>query len=207
MARKGDEFYFDNFKACSEHARSAARLLSDVMNDYDPETLPARIEEMHAIEQASDERRHELLDALVTAFITPIEREDLAMLSSNLDDVVDCIEGVLHRLYYNNVRELTSGALELVSMLVKCVDEMHLCISELAKFKRSGTLHEHVVSINTVEEMADEVFVRVMRELHTSERDALRLISLRETYQYLEYCVDACEHVGDLVDSIVMKNS
>ena len=207
MARKSDDFYFENFKTCSRHISDAARLLSDVMNDFDPDRLEERIDEMHAIEQAGDELRHELLDALVTAFITPIEREDLASLSASLDDVIDCIEGVLHRLYYNNVREVTAGALEMVSMLVKCTDEMGKLLDELPQFKKSKALHEHVVSINTVEEMADEVFVRVMRELHTSERDALRLIGIRETYQYLEYCVDACEHVGDLVDGIVMKNS
>lgn len=207
MARKNDDFYFENFSACADGACRAARPLSDVMNDYDADALPARIDEMHEIEQMGDELRHEMMDALVTAFITPIEREDLAMLSASLDDVVDCIEGVLHRLYYNNVRELTPGALELVSMLVRCADEVRLLVDELPNFKKSKELREHVIKINTVEEMADEVFVRVMRELHTTEHDALRLISTRETYQYLEYCVDACERVGDLVDSIAMKNS
>ena len=120
---------------------------------------------------------------------------------------VDCIEGVLHRLYYNNVREITPGALEMVSMLVRCCSEMRQLIEEFPQFKKSKQLHEHVISINTVEEMADEVFVRVMRELHTTETDAIKIISNREMYIYLEYCVDACEHVGDIVDSVVMKNS
>ena len=68
-------------------------------------------------------------------------------------------------------------------------------------------MHDHIVAVNTVEGLADDVFVRIMRELHTSETDAVRLIATRETYQYLEYCVDACEHVGDEVMGIVMENS
>ena len=207
MARKADSFYFDNFNACAENNCCAARLLEQVMREYDPDGLQARIDEMHELEQAGDELRHELLDCVLTAFITPIEREGIVALSARLDDVTDCIEGVLHRLYYNNVRELTAGALEMVTLLVRACDEVRDTVAELPNFRKSKTMHDHIVAINTVEGLADDVFVRIMRELHTSETDAVRLISTRETYQYLEYCVDACEHVGDEVMGIVMENS
>lgn len=207
MARKADSFYFDNFNACAENNCCAARLLEQVMREYDPDDLEARIDEMHELEQAGDELRHELLDCVLTAFITPIEREGIVALSARLDDVTDCIEGVLHRLYYNNVRELTAGALEMVTLLVRACDEVRDTVAELPNFRKSKTMHDHIVAVNTVEGLADDVFVRIMRELHTSETDAVRLIATRETYQYLEYCVDACEHVGDEVMGIVMENS
>lgn len=207
MARKADSFYFDNFNACAENNRRAARLLEQVMREYDPDGLQARIDEMHELEQAGDELRHELLDCVLTAFITPIEREGIVALSARLDDVTDYIEGVLHRLYYNNVRELTAGALEMVTLLVRACDEVRDTVAELPNFRKSKTMHDHIVAVNTVEGLADDVFVRIMRELHTSETDAVRLIATRETYQYLEYCVDACEHVGDEVMGIVMENS
>ena len=207
MARKADSFYFDNFNACAQNNCRAVELLESVMRNCDPQELPRRIDEMHEIEQANDELRHELLDTLCTAFITPIEREDIAQLSSNLDDVADCIEGVLHRLYYNNVSEVTPGALEMVGLLVQACEEVRKTVAELPQFKKSKVLHDHIVSINTVEDMADKTFVRVMRELHTSGVDALALISTREIYLYLEYSIDACEHVGDEVMGIVMGNS
>lgn len=207
MARKADSFYFDNFNACAENNCRAARLLEQVMREYDPDGLQARIDEMHELEQAGDELRHELLDCVLTAFITPIEREGIVALSARLDDVTDCIEGVLHRLYYNNVRELTAGALEMVTLLVRACDEVRDTVAELPNYRKSKTMHDHIVAVNTVEGLADDVFVRIMRELHTSETDAVRLIATRETYQYLEHCVDACEHVGDEVMGIVMENS
>lgn len=207
MARKADSYYFENFNAAAENNCKAAALLESVMRNFEPSELPARIDEMHEIEQANDELRHELLDTLVTAFITPIERDDIAQLSSNLDDVTDCIEGVLHRLYYNNVREVTPGALEMVSLLVQACEEVRKTVAELPQFKKSKVLHDHIVSINTVEDLADKTFVRIMRELHTGSVDALRLISTREIYMYLEYSIDACEHVGDVVMGIVMGNS
>lgn len=207
MARKPDSYYFDNFKAAAANNSKAAALLESVMRDFDPNALEPRMAEMQQIEHDNDELRHEMLDALTTAFITPIEREDLAQLSAAIDDITDCAEGVLDRLYYNNVTGLTPGALEMVTMLVKACEEVEKLVDELPNFKKSKTLREHVVSINTVEGMADDVFIRIMRELHTTETDALRLIATRETYIYLEYTVDACEHVADLIGGIVMKNS
>ena len=114
MARKNDAFYFEAFCASADYSYQAAQLLSKIMHNFDPDRLEEAIDEMHAIEQAADERRHEVLDALVTAFVTPIEREDIAELSEYLDTVTDRIEGVVHRLYFDNITEIRPDALELV---------------------------------------------------------------------------------------------
>lgn len=207
MARKNDSFYFDGFRDSAGHALSAARLLAEVMHDYDPTRLHERMDEMHRIEQAADEIRHGMMDELVTAFITPFEREDIAGLSSALDDVTDRIEGVLLRLYYDNVTSMRPDGLQLVDMMVRSCEAMVQLIEELPKFKRSKTLREHVFAINQVEEGADRVFVEAMRALHTSDSDPLQVFAWHEIYAHLERCTDDCEHVADVVDGVVMKNS
>lgn len=37
--------------------------------------------------------------------------------------------------------------------------------------------------------------------------DVLDVVSWREIYARMENCADACEHVGDCVDMVVMKNT
>ena len=136
MARKNDAFYFDSFDRSAEYACQAVQLLADVMRHYDPDTLQERMGQMHAIEQAADEVRHALVDELVTAFITPIDREDIALLSDYLDSVVDEIEGVLHRLYYDNVREIRPDALVTLDKVVEEVGQMKDLVAEMRRFKR-----------------------------------------------------------------------
>ncbi len=207
MARKKDSFYFDSFVACAKLSSQAARLLAEIMRSYDPDTIGQRIDEMHAIEQAADEHKHEVLDALVTAFVTPIEREDIAALSDYLDTVVDRIEGVLLRLYFDNIRTIRPDALPLVEKIERSCDEMGTLLAELAQFKRSKTLREHVIAINSIEEEADSLYIEAMRTLHTSCDDPMEVFTWHEVYTFLEYCVDSVEHVADTVSSIVMKNS
>ena len=80
-------------------------------------------------------------------------------------------------------------------------------LEEFPRFKNSKKLHEKIVNINTLEEKADQLFISSMRNLHTTCDDPVMIIVWREIYIYLEKCVDACEHVADTVESVIMKNS
>ena len=139
--------------------------------------------------------------------MTPIEREDILLLSQNIDEVTDKIEDVLLRLYCNNVQVIRPDALKLSEVVIRCCEEAKNMAREFSDFKHSKTLHGHIVNINTMEEEADDLFISSLRTLHTTCADPLEIIVWREIYTYLEKCVDACEHVADTVESVVMKNS
>ena len=207
MARKNDAFYFETFSACAELSCRAANLLGEVMRAYDPSRIKEAITKMHEIEEQADRKKHEINDALVTAFVTPIEREDIALMSENLDTVTDRIEGVLHRLYFDNIQTIRPDSLELVDMIERACTEMCALLGELQQFRRSKTLRQHVIALNSIEEEADAAYIEAMRTLHTTCDDFREVFAWHEVYTFLEYCVDSCEHVADTVNSIVMKNS
>ena len=207
MAKKSDSFYFGNFYACADCAYQAAHLLERVMRDFDPLLIREKLDDMHKVEHAADEKKHEVLDALVKAFITPIEREDIATLAGAIDVVVDRIEGVLHRIYFTNIQEMRPDAPEMSAKVMRATEQMHDLVLELPQFKRSKSLREHVITVNTIESECDDIYIAAMRELHTGDFDPLTVISWRDVYTFLEYCADSCEFVADTVESIVMKNS
>lgn len=159
MSKKQDSFYFENFLACTEYACQAAHLLEKVMEDFDPDTLPEKLDEIHVVEHAADEKKHELLDVLVKAFITPIEREDIMQLSQCIDEITDKIEDVVLRIYYNNVRSIQPDALELTGVVIRCCEAVRDLLAEFADFKHAKKMHEHIVRINTMEEEADRRYI------------------------------------------------
>ena len=207
MSKKQDAYYFDNFCDCAECAGKAAHLLRGWLTEFDPAHIHEKLDEMHALEHEADEKKHEMLNVLARAFITPIEREDIILLSQNIDDLTDKIEDVLLRIYCNNVQIIRPDALKLIDVLIRCCGEVKEMLGCFSSFKNVKKLHEHVVNINTLEEEADALFYNSLRELHTTCSDPLTVISWREIYIYLENCVDACEHVADTVESVVMKNT
>ena len=207
MASKADRFYFENFIAAAEESCRAAEYLVECLTNYEPDAIGVMLEKMHAMEHAADKKKHEMSTSLAKAFVTPIDREDLAELSQNIDEVTDKIEDVLLRVYCNNVQKIRPEALELSRLVIRCCEEAKLMAQEFADFKRSKGLRDHIIRINTLEEEADQQFINSMRTLHTTCTDPIEIIVWREIFLYLEKCVDACEHVADTVESVVMKNS
>lgn len=207
MSKKQDQFYFDNFVACADYASQAAHILHNAIKDFNTDNIEDVLEEMHKVEHSGDTKKHEMLNVLSKAFITPIDREDIMLLSSCLDNVTDKIEDVLLRMYCNNISNIYPEALEIASVVIECCDEMKNLLIEFKDFKHSKALHQIIKNINTLEEKADGLFIANMRKLHTTETDPLKIISWREIYIYLEKCADACEHVADIVEKVWISNT
>lgn len=205
--KKNDSFYFDNLASIAECGCRAAHLMDGTMRDFNPEGLSGTVEEMHAIETEADGKNHEISDALMSAFITPIEREDIDLLSHALDEVVDHVEGVLHRIYCGNIQTMREDALELSALVVRACEAVFDLVVEFPQFKHPKRLHELVIEVNSIEEEADRAYIEAMRRLHTDGTDVMAVIAWRDVYSFLELCADSCEAVARAVDDIVMKNS
>lgn len=95
----------------------------------------------------------------------------------------------------------------MLDLIIRCCEEVCSLLEEFPNFRRSKKLKEYIIRINTLEEEADQLFISNMRKLHTEEEDLFSVIAWREIYTYLEKCADACEHVADGVESVVMNNS
>ncbi len=207
MAKKLDNFYFDNFIESAKCSSQAAKLLKEFLNNYDEHNLRAEMDKMHEIEHSADIKKHELTENLVKAFITPIDREDIIEMSHNLDDLTDKIEDVLVRLYLNHVSSINPHALKMVEIVEKCCDEILALMTEFKDFKRSKQIKDHIIKINSLEEQGDRLYISSMYSLKSESQDALYVMAWRDIYTYLEKCADTAEHIADNVELVIMKNS
>ena len=189
MAKKQDAFYFENFVACAEDSCRAAQMLKEALENFEPESLKERLDSIHEVEHSGDAKKHEMLDHLAKEFLPPIEREDIVSLSQNIDNVTDKVEDVMLRIYMNNVQKIEPNALKMTDVVIQCCGAVS------------------VIRINDLEEEADKLFMQSIRGLYTESEDPIRVIAWRDIYIYLERCADACEHVADVVESVIMKNS
>ena len=207
MSKKSDSYYFQNFIECVECGCQAAKMLEDNLNHFDTGLLQDKLDELHRIEHDADKKKHEMMAVLVKAFITPIEREDIILLSQSIDEVTDKIEDVLIRIYINNVQQIRPEALAFIKVIIRCCEALKEVMEEFADFRKSKTLHGLIIEINALEEEGDRLFIESMRKLHAEVTDPIEIIAWREIYVYLEKCCDACEHVSDVVESVIMKNT
>lgn len=204
---KGDKFYFENFVNATALSKEAALYLVACLEEYDGEKITDMLTKMHEIEHRADMKKHEMDAALAKAFVTPVDREDLDMLSHRLDDVTDKIEEVLQKFYCYNIRTVAPAAVVFAKHLVKACELLCGLMGEFENFKRSKNIHKLIVELNDVEEECDKLYLASMRELTKSTTDALTVIFWRDIYDCLESCVDACEHASECVGSVIMKNT
>lgn len=207
MKNKQDRFYFENFIAASQDACTAADYLVKCLKSYNADNISEMLKQMHHYEHAGDTKKHELSSALAKAFVTPIDREDLALLGQKIDDVTDCIEEILQSFYINQITTVLPEAITFAEKLVGSCALLKKVLEEFANFKKPAKLHKMIIELNHFEEECDAMYLEAVRKIRTHCTDVLEIISWREIYEKMEDCADACEHVGDCVDMVVMKNT
>ena len=204
---KGDKFYFDNFTASTALSKKAALYLVECLENYNPEKIEKMLQKMHEIEHSADVKKHEMNEALIKAFVTPVDREDLAMLSHNLDQVTDKIEEVLQKFYIYNIQAVEPSIIEFAKKIVKSTELLCQLMEEFENFKRSKKIRSIIIGLNDVEEECDSLYLTSMRNITRNPADAYTAISLCKIYDCFEACADACEHASECVDTVIMKNT
>ena len=204
---KNDKFYFENFAECAALSKQAAVYLVDCLENYDADKLESMITEMHKYEHSADIKKHEMNAALAKAFVTPVDREDLDLLSHQLDNVPDLLEEVLQKLYIYGIKSIEPAAIDYAKNLVRACDLLCAVMGEFENFKKSKRIHELIVESNDVEEECDKLYLATMRELTMKSSDVFTTLCWYKIYDCLEACADACEHVSECVGSIIMKNT
>ncbi len=204
---KTDRMYFENLVSAAESSCAAAHYLVECLSNYQPEKLKEMLTEMHKLEHAGDTKKHEMSSALAKAFVTPVDREDLALISQNVDDVTDSIEEVLQAFYMYRIQAVVPEAVEFAQRVEECCILMKQMLLEFVNFKKPQKLHSMIIDLSQREEVCDELYINATMLLPERCENVLDVISWREIYNRLENCADTCEHVGDCVDMVVMKNS
>jgi predicted phosphate transport protein (TIGR00153 family) len=198
-----EEKFFEYFQQQAAFICQAANLLVDGAASGNAH-LASAAHQIKAIEEQADTVIHEIYTRLNSSFITPLDPEDVHSLSSHLDDVIDGMEDSVHRMVAYRIDPLPSTVLELCRLLQSCGTALQQAFDALAK---SQPLMSHCIEINRLEEAADQLVRAAVIDLFQSEADPIRIMKLKEIYEFLEQTTDYCEDVADALQNVQVKNS
>src|SRR3989449_6634865 len=83
-----EEEFFDLFVEVATRSTLAAQHLRELF-DAPPDRRIAHVEAIKRLEHEADQVTHEVVNRLDRTFITPLDREDILELASDLDDVME----------------------------------------------------------------------------------------------------------------------
>ncbi|MCL1797750.1 MAG: DUF47 family protein [Eggerthellaceae bacterium] len=207
MAREKFD-YFGALQRQGEYACEEARMLIEVLKNFDPATLSEKMEALHEIENAADQQNHEIFTHVATEFLTPIEKEDIVELAHRLDDICDYTDDVAQQLYMFDIKEIYPNAIAMAEIIEQATIRLVSALKEFRNFRKSSTLSDHVIEVNDLEEEADKLYLLSIRDLYSNHTDEpVYIMSWSNVFARMERCIDACENVVDMMGTIALKNS
>jgi predicted phosphate transport protein (TIGR00153 family) len=197
-----DREFFDLFEEQAGNIARAADLLDQMLSRWPDNAELAR--DILICEQEGDRITHDIIKRLNQTFVTPIDREDILALASALDDVVDFTEEVADYLGLYRIEAPMEQAQRLAHILVQVTRQIAEAMPRMRGFR---DISHYTVEINRLENDGDRVSREAVASLFEGGIDPMVVIRWKDIFDRLENAIDACEHVANLLEGIVIKNS
>ena len=194
--------FFDLFEESGQNIVRAAALLERMLDKWPDHGELSR--DIVVCEQEGDRITHDIIQRLNQTFVTPIDREDIHELSSALDDVVDYTEEVADYLGLYKIEAPMSQAQDLAHVLHAAARQISEAMPRLRGFK---DISHYTVEINRLENDGDRIVREAIASLFDTGIDPMVVIRWKDIFERLEEAIDATEHVANILEGIVIKNS
>jgi len=197
-----DGTYFDRFTEMARRIHEAGGILARFFEGES--SIRSVADQIKRLEHECDEISHEILRDIDQTFITPIDREDIHQLAVRLDDVIDLIDGTVRRVSLFNVREPTDHSRGLAQIIVRVTREL---VEAVAELRRQKGVVEHCIRIKQLENEGDVAYQEALASLFRGDIPPLEVIKWKDIYENMEGCIDQCEGVAHVLESVVLKHS
>ncbi len=198
-----DEF-FELLERQAGVARKAAQTLASFAEPG--KTATTIMEQVQAIEHEGDKLVHEMEEALARTFVTPIDREDIHLLASSIDDVLDLTNYAARACAMLGVERPTVPMVGLMKVLVEATTVLAEGLPSLRR-RAYQELRTTKRKIREIEKEGDRIHREAISELFRGETvDAKVLLREREVLEDLENAIDRCEKVADTLSNLAVKH-
>ena len=203
MPREGK--FFDLFNEHAGLILEGSRELAALMASGDD--LERRARNVETIEKRGDKITRSTIELLHKTFITPIDRDDIHQLISEMDDILDLIEDSAQLVFLYDVRVLSPDAKKLADICVECCAKVKEAVALLPSMDNAEAIMTICREIDRLESDADHVMRAAIGRLFRDEPDVRELIKLRTVYEHLETVTDRCEDAANIIQGIVIENA
>jgi predicted phosphate transport protein (TIGR00153 family) len=194
--------FFTLFGKAGQNALEVSRMVERRFREHPNSGITQ--DEVKAEETEGDAITRELITLLNTQYITPFDREDIYLLATEIDDVVDYLEEASALLGLYGVEMPTRHAVEQCRIIVNACEQLALACDNL---KGMRGVQEALVQVKAFEDEGDRVLREALAALFRDEGiDPLIVIRWKDIYEGLERALDACETAANVIANILVKS-
>ncbi len=183
-------------------------LVSEVLSELSKSLLEgtSRHPRLRDLEHRADDVTHEIYRLTDSTFVTPMDQEDILLLASSLDDVVDLAEEIADKMELYRVKEVPERARRMGELAAAAGVELARAVDDLEDMSE---LERHRLEIHRLENEGDQVNREAMADLFADESglSAAEIIKWKDLHDLLEGVLDTCEHIANLLERIHIKST
>jgi hypothetical protein len=184
------------------------RLFSEIAHSGSLEDRRVKVVQLKAVEHDGDQITRQIFEALNSSFITPIDREDIRSLTTDLDDILDYLEGVAQYLVLFELDESPAALRQFSEILVAMVEEIDRAMGMVWDMANEPKIRDSIVRISELENQADALYNTVIADLFRPDgRHPVEILKWKEVYQGLEDACDQCKDFTHVLGNVVLKNA
>ena len=199
-----DEKFFDELEQLADRVVNSARQLQSIVT-----TFPNRDGQVQSIEGdrlGAGKIQAESLLRLDQAFITPLDREDILNLITEMYGVVDRVAELSQRFRLYGIQELhptLEGQARNLTTLAHALSDIIHGLRHQKKLKDFKPSLDAVAGAMELVKRDRETF---LGSLFLGTPDPLDVIKKKELYELLEEAIERCEEATEVLVRVLLKN-
>lgn len=198
-----ESHFFDYLEGLGRFGHEAALAFASFQNGRSAADVREAVQN---VEHQADNLVRQMEDALARTFVTPLDREDLHLLSNELDDIIDLTNLAARTCGLYGVKEPTEAMVALMNVLIRACALIEEAVPNL-RVHRYEALIDLGRQIRVIEKEGDEIFRAAMSQLFSDPKiDGKELIRQKEVLDHIEHAIDHCDNVGDMLANLAVKH-
>jgi len=193
---------FGLLRQAGENIRHSTALLAQLIARW-PEENGER-HDLVDCEHEGDRITHDIIHHLYRRAATPFDQEDVLALASGLDDVVDYAEEVADFLFLYKVEAPMEQAVALAGVLEQAGAKL---AEVLDRIDQVDGLMPYITEIGRLEDEGDRIERECLAALFEGGIDPMLVIRWKDIVERLEQGIDSCDHVGHVLEGVVVKHA
>ncbi|MDB5022303.1 MAG: hypothetical protein JWP78_58 [Mucilaginibacter sp.] len=181
-----------------------AELLSAVVNTASAQEREPLYRQINTLEETGDDITHKVYLGLDKVFFTPLNRKDIHILVSAIDDVADNIHEAAGRMNLYDIEIFIPAIAEMAGHIQLSCMEIQKLLNALDKIRDTEAMLASCRLIRDHEHQTDLIYYQALAELFAGEKDAITLIKHRDILYSLEASANKCKNVTDAIEIIIL---
>ena len=200
------QLFYGLFNQAGKNIVEMAELLSAVVDTAAVEEREPLYRQINTLEETGDDITHKVYLGLDKVFFTPMNRKDIHILASAIDDVADNVHEAAGRMHLYNIENFLPAIGHIADYIKRSCVELQDLIYSLARIKNSELMLAACRRVKEYEHQADIIYYHALADLFATEKDPITLIKHRDILYSLEASANKCKNATDAIEIIVLNS-